>query len=68
MINIIKKNQIITMHRDGISNRKIALKLGISKDTVNSYVKQYKIIKEKISNEIDKHKIAALKPVWNLVY
>ena len=31
--------QIITLHLDGFSNRKIATTLGISRNTVNSYMK-----------------------------
>ena len=32
--------QIITLHKDGVSNRQIGELLGISRNTVNSYIKQ----------------------------
>ncbi len=32
--------QIITLHKDGVSNRQIGQLLGISRNTVNSYIKQ----------------------------
>src|SRR5690554_7352072 len=34
--------QILTLYKDGLSNRKIAETLGISRNTVNSYVKRFK--------------------------
>lgn len=34
--------QIISLYKDGVSNRKIAETLGISRNTVNTYVKQFK--------------------------
>src|SRR5690554_2401532 len=40
MVTIYMKNDILSLKRDGMSNRKIALKLNISKDTVNKYVKE----------------------------
>ncbi|WP_244887426.1 helix-turn-helix domain-containing protein, partial [Algoriphagus faecimaris] len=30
--------QIFSLHRDGLSNRKIALTLGISRNTINQYI------------------------------
>jgi transposase len=41
VIKLIEKQEIISMHIKSISNRKIALKLGVSKDTVNKYVNEY---------------------------
>lgn len=41
MIKLNKKQQIILKHRDGFSNREIAKDLGIDKNTVNKYVKEY---------------------------
>ena len=35
-----KIKQILIMHRNGISNRKIAFALGIDKCTVNEYVRK----------------------------
>ena len=34
--------QIITLHLDGVSNRQIGKTLGISRNTVNTYIKQFK--------------------------
>ncbi len=34
--------QIITLHIDGVSNRQIGKTLGISRNTVNTYIKQFK--------------------------
>ena len=41
MISLVEKQSIIIKHREGISNRQIALDLGIDKNTVNSYVNKY---------------------------
>lgn len=41
MITLTRKQQIIMSHLAGTSNRQIAAKLHISKDTVNKYVKEY---------------------------
>jgi len=60
VINIMDKNQIIVRHRNGESNRTIAKKLGISKDTVNKYINEYKAIVQDISNQTDAHKIAMM--------
>lgn len=40
MVTIYMKNDILSLKRSGMSNRKMALKLNISKDTVNKYVKE----------------------------
>ena len=34
--------QILSLHLDGLSNRKIGLTLGISRNTVNSYMRLFK--------------------------
>ena len=41
MITLTRKQQIIMSHLAGVSNRQIASKMHISKDTVNKYVKEY---------------------------
>ena len=41
MIDLSVKQQIILYYIDGMSNRAIARKLHISKDTVNKYVNDY---------------------------
>ena len=50
MVSIYMKNDILSLKRNGISNRKIALTLNISKDTVNKYVKEMKVITKLIEN------------------
>lgn len=54
------KNQIIVDHRNGKSNRTIAKELGVSKNTVNKYVAQYKRSIEQLSKQTDAHKIAII--------
>ena len=41
MITMIDKHKIITLHNKGMSQRKIADDLGISRNTVASYIKEY---------------------------
>lgn len=41
MIRLIDKQKIILKHREGVSNRQIAIDLDIDKNTVNKYVRQY---------------------------
>lgn len=60
MISIIDKNKIIVMHGKGISNRQIARELGVSKNTVNSYIQEYKAYNYQLSHETDKAKIAII--------
>ncbi|MDY0277989.1 MAG: IS21 family transposase [Acholeplasma sp.] len=60
MVSIYMKNDILSLKRNGMSNRKIALTLNISKDTVNKYVKEMKVITKLIENESDKSKIIEL--------
>ena len=54
------KNQIIVDHRNGKSNRAIAKELGVSKNTVNKYVAEYKRSIEQLSKQTDAHKIAMI--------
>ena len=42
MVNFMEKAKIIEFHNRGLSNRKIAVVLGINRMTVNKYVRQYK--------------------------
>ena len=60
MISIFTKNEIIVRHKNGQSNRSIAKELGISKNTVNSYIKEYKRLMELLKNETDQAKIFIL--------
>lgn len=41
MIDLKRKQRIILMHLDGVSNREIAAVMHMSKDTVNKYVHEY---------------------------
>lgn len=41
MIALTQKQRIILDHIEGMSNRAIAAKLHMSKDTVNKYVNEY---------------------------
>lgn len=41
MIGLVEKQKIIIKHRGGTSNRQIAAELGIDKNTVNTYVREY---------------------------
>lgn len=41
MISLVEKQKIILMHREGVSNREIARRLGIDKNTINKYVLDY---------------------------
>jgi len=41
VVKLVQKQQIILKHREGVSNREIAVQLGIDKNTVNKYVNQY---------------------------
>jgi transposase len=51
VINIFQKNEIIVRHKDGQSNRSIAKELGISKDTVNKYLKDYEQLMKQLNQE-----------------
>ena len=54
------KNKIIVRHKNGESNRAIAKSLGLSKDTVNKYVTEYKTMLKDISNQTETHRIAMM--------
>ena len=51
MINLVQKQIIIIKHREGMSNRQIAIELGIDKNTVNRYVKEYEDEMRKLLEE-----------------
>ena len=46
--------QIITLHLDGLSNRKVATTLGISRNTINDYMKLFKACNCKLEELLDK--------------
>ena len=57
-----RKQKIILMHLDGVSNREIASKMHMSKDTVNKYVNEYDEQKRKVlelNREVDPNELIA---------
>jgi predicted transcriptional regulator len=60
MVTIYMKNDILSRHRQNMSNREIAKDLGISKDTVNKYVKQAKKLMKQIDETKDEQLIIKL--------
>lgn len=60
MIDIIQKNEIIIKYKNGIGIKTIARELGISKNTVKSYVREYDEKIKGLSIETDKTKIAVI--------
>lgn len=60
VVTIYMKHDIISMHRQGKSNREISRILQISRNTVARYVNQNKEIMKKIDNETDETKITLL--------
>jgi transposase len=42
LFNIMGLKQILSLHLDGLSNRKIAITLGISRNTINHYLRLFK--------------------------
>lgn len=54
------KNDILAMSRQGKSNREIARRLGISRNTVNKYVNEAKRIMDDIESQTDQSKILKL--------
>lgn len=60
MITIIQKNEIISMYRNNTPKKTIARILGISKNTVKSYINEYEQSLRLFSEETDKSKIAIL--------
>jgi DNA-binding NarL/FixJ family response regulator len=42
IINMSKVKQVLRLHTQGVSNRRIALDLGLYKGTVNSYIRKIK--------------------------
>src|SRR5690625_3969436 len=60
VVSIYMKHDIISMHRQGSSNREISRMLQISRNTVARYVNEYKELMKEIDNETDETKIALL--------
>ena len=55
MIDLKRKQRIILMHLDGVSNREIASVMHMSKDTVNKYVKDYDLKKRELLEDNPTH-------------
>ena len=60
MVTIYMKNDILSLKRGGMPNREIAKELNISKDTVNKYVKERKILVKQIEQATDPKEIIKL--------
>ena len=60
MIGVIMKNDILTMHRQGVSIKAITKSLGISRNTVRSYIREYEKINILLSESSDKNEIIEL--------
>ena len=60
VVTLLIKNEIIALHRQGISNREISKRLGISRNTTNKDVKEANNLFKKIENETDESKIFLL--------
>ncbi len=60
MINIIEKNEIVVAHKSGQSIKSIAKDLGIARNTVRSYIRDYENSLMVIAQETDKTKIAII--------
>ena len=48
MVSLVQKQKVILQHIEGVSNRTIAVKLHMSKDTVNKYVAEYEKKREEL--------------------
>lgn len=61
--------QIITLHLDGVSNRKIGPTLGISRNTVNTYMRLFKASEHSFKELLafDNAKLTALFPVHTTI-
>lgn len=60
MINIIKKNEVIVRYKRGQSIKSIAKDLGIARNTVRTYIRDYESALIAIAQETDKTKIAIM--------
>jgi len=60
VVTLLMKNEIIALHRQGISNREISKRLGISRNTTNKYVREANNLFKQIENETDESKIFLL--------
>ena len=60
MVNVMDKNQIISMHKQGESIKSISKKLGIARNTVRRYTREHDLLMEQLSQENDKAQIALI--------
>ena len=51
-----KLKQILQLHESGVSNRSIASQLGIYKETVNKYIRQFKTLSVGVKELLEKDK------------
>lgn len=49
-----KLKQVLQLHENGISNRSIALQLGLYKETVNKYIRQFKALSLEVQELLQK--------------
>ena len=61
--------QIITLHLNGLSNRAIGDQLGISRNTVNSYMKYFKASDEslKVLLKLENHELTQRFPLTTTI-
>jgi len=60
VVTLLMKNEIIALHRQGLSNREISRRLGISRNTTTKYVKEAHRLLQQINTETDASKIFSL--------
>ncbi len=60
MIDIYMKNDILSLYRKGTPIKQIERKLGVSRNTVRSYVREYDRIMDQINNTTDKEEMIRL--------
>jgi len=60
VIIIIQKNEIIVRHKNGQSKSFIAKEMGIARNTVKAYIKEYELLTKNLSTEKDKTKIVVM--------
>ena len=60
VVKMIEKNEIIIRFKNGQSKSAIARELGITRNTVKSYIRDYEDSMAKLSNETDVARIAMI--------
>jgi|SRR5690554_947859 biotin operon repressor len=64
ILDLMELKQILRLHMDGLSNRRISDTLGIHRNTINSYVSQFKASKHGIEEllKLSDYELAQLFP------